>query len=201
MKTKQDKGPDIAGTELEHQLDMLPATYPQLAMRTNKPGKEIEVSKKQWQALITGAPLIMEGCAKADRLKASLIYGEKCREYAHPDMPMPKYALTTNEKELLHAILGIISEGGELLEMFIKCKTRGVAIDRTNCVEEAGDLFWFLQLLIKSQASTMEESMQMNILKLLKRFPDGFSEEMALVRDQKGEREVLENAENKGKGK
>lgn len=201
-KSNKKQGLDISGTELERQLDKLPATYPQLAMRTNLPGAKIEVSKQQWKALLTGAAIITEGCYKADRLKASLIYGEKCREYAHPDMPMPKFALTPNEKELLHAILGIISEGGELLEMFIKNKTRGIGVDRVNAIEEGGDILWFCQLLFKSMNGTMEEAMQANILKLAKRFPDGFSEEMALVRDQDGERDVLERAiDVRGEGK
>lgn len=197
MTKKTPNKIDIKGTELEEQLDMLPATYPQLAMRTNKPGSEIEMSKQLWQSMCTGLPMIMEGCMKADRFKASLVYGEKCRDYAHSAFPAPKFKMKPSELEMLHAILGIISEGGELLQMFFERKAAGLAIDRTNAVEEGGDLFWFMQLLIKSQNSTMEEMMQMNILKLLERFPDGYSAEMALVRDQEAERKVLEAAEQK----
>lgn len=187
----------IAGTELEAQLDLLPATYPQLAMRTNKPGKELKLDKELWQSLCTGIPMIMEGCMKADRFKASLVYGAKNREYAHAAFPAPKFKILPNELEMLHAILGIISEGGELLQMFFDRKSAGLAIDRTNAVEEGGDLYWFLQLLAKSQHSTMEEMMQMNIKKLATRFPDGYSDELGLVRDQKAEREVLEQSEIK----
>lgn len=187
----------IAGTELEAQLDKLPATYPQLAMRTNKPGKELHMDKAMWQAMCTGIPMIMEGCMKADRFKASLVYGAKNREFAHSAFPAPKFKILPNELEMLHAILGIISEGGELLQMFFDRKTAGLAIDRTNAVEEGGDLHWFLQLLAKSQGSTMEEMMQMNIKKLATRFPEGYSNEMALVRDQKAERDVLEQSEHK----
>ncbi|CAM0050716.1 MazG-like pyrophosphatase [Vibrio phage K381] len=185
----------LAGTELEAQLDMLPATYPQLAMRTNKPGKELHMDKEMWQTICTGIPMIMEGCMKADRFKASLVYGAKNRDYAYSAFPALKYKLLPNELELLHAILGIISEGGELLQMFYDRKSAGLAIDRTNAVEEGGDLQWFLQLLAKSQGSTMEEMMQMNIKKLAARFPEGYSDGMGLVRDQENERKVLEQSE------
>ncbi|CAM0048885.1 MazG-like pyrophosphatase [Vibrio phage K404] len=166
-------------------------------MRTNKPGKELKLDKELWQSLCTGIPMIMEGCMKADRFKASLVYGAKNREYAHAAFPAPKFKILPNELEMLHAILGIISEGGELLQMFFDRKSAGLAIDRTNAVEEGGDLYWFLQLLAKSQHSTMEEMMQMNIKKLATRFPDGYSDELGLVRDQKAEREVLEQSEIK----
>lgn len=187
----------LAGTKLEAQLDKLPATYPQLAMRTNKPGKDLVMGKELWQSFCTSIPMVMEGCMKADRLKASLVYGSKNREYAYSAFPAPKFKLKPSELELLHAILGIISEGGELLQMFYDRTSRGLAIDRTNAVEEGGDLHWFMQLLAKSQNSTAEEMMHMNIKKLAARFPEGYSDEMGLVRDQENERFVLEQSEHK----
>lgn len=193
-QSKKEENP-IAGTELEGQLNKLPATYPQLSMRTNKPGTEMKMDKKLWQSLCGSFPMIMEGCYKADRLKATLVYGAKNKEFAHNAFPAPKRTLKPAELEMLHAILGLISEGGELLEMFMNRVGNGNAVDRVNAVEEAGDTQWFLQLLLKSLHSTQEEAMQMNILKLKKRFPDGYSDLQGLVRDQESERELLETIE------
>lgn len=181
-----------AKTQYQEQLNNLPATYPQLAMRTNKPGNEMTMDSKLWKSLNTSHAAIMEGCYKADRLKASLVYGAKNKEFgysAFPDMPRP---LKPYELEMLHAILGIISEGGELLEMFMDRVSTGRCVDRVNGVEEAGDVQWFLQLLLKSLRSTQEEAMHMNIEKLHKRFGEKYSDLAGLVRDQESERELLE---------
>lgn len=194
MTDKNTNNP-IAGTLLEQELNQLPDTYPQLAMRTNKPGKDIKLDKKLWQSLSMAFPMIMESCYKADRLKASLIYGAKNKEFAYDVFPAPKYPLKPSELEMLHAILGIISEGGELLEMFFNRKNAGKPIDRTNGLEEAGDLQWFMQLLTHSLQSTQEEVMHMNIKKLHERFGDSYSDINGLVRDHEKERELLESIE------
>lgn len=184
----------IKGTELERQLDDLPLTYPQLMVRTNKPGKDIKMSKALWQALNTSAPMMLEASYKADRLKASLVYGDKMRDYAHSAFPAPKCALKPSDLELLHAILGLFSEAGELLEMFMHRMASGLAIDRANAIEELGDAGWFLQLGIKAVHSRAEEVQQVNILKLVERFPDGYSDLCGLVRDQESERNAIEQS-------
>lgn len=191
-KEQQAQNEAIKGTELEQKLNDLPATYPELAMRTNKPGTEIKMTTQLWQAVSTAHPQIMEGCYKADRLKASLVYGAKVKEFAYSAFPAPKFALKPADLEMLHAILGIISEGGELLEMFMDRINRGHAIDRVNAREEAGDIAWFLQLLIKSINGTMTEVQHMNIKKLHARFGDKYSDLAGLVRDQEKERDLLE---------
>lgn len=188
---------DISGTELEALLDNLPATYPQLVQRTNKPGSEIQMPRKLWQAIMSSTPMILESTYKADRLKSSLAYGAKLKEFGHTAFPEPKRKLKPSELELLHAILGIISEGGELLEMFINRTSSGLPIDRVNAIEELGDITWFTQVAIRSVTSTLEETQQVNILKLAERFPDGYSDLSGLVRDQDKEREVLDRAVNK----
>lgn len=182
-------------TEYQEQLNQLPATYPQLAMRTNKPGAELEMTSGLWKSMMTSHATIMEGCYKADRLKASLVYGAKNKEFSYSAFPDLPRKLKPYELEMLHAILGIISEGGELLEMFMARVSVGRVVDRTNAREEAGDVQWFLQLLIKSLGGTQEEIMHMNIEKLRKRFGDKYSDLAGLVRDQESERELLETIE------
>lgn len=182
----------LAGTVLEQKLNDLPMTYPELAMRTNKPGAELKMPKELWQALNTAYVQIMEGCLKADRLKASLVYGAKMKEFPYSAFPAPKRKLLPSELELIHAVLGIISEGGELLQMLMDRLNSGHPIDRTNAVEEIGDVIWFTQLALKSQACSQEEAMMINIKKLAERFPDGYSDELALVRDQEAERNLLD---------
>lgn len=189
QKTEQKEIPQWLLTE----LDNLPATYPQLAMATNN--KELHFNKQLWQSMSGAYPQIMEACMKADRLKASLVYGTKNKEFAHQAFPAPKAKLGTNELMLLHAILGVISEGGELLERFMKDVDAGRRIDRTNILEEAGDLNWFLQLIILASQSRTEEVQQMNILKLWERFEGKFDHIKATHRNVEAERQSLEDNE------
>jgi hypothetical protein len=176
---------------LAEKLKQLPESYPDLAMRTNKPGEDILMTDEKWRALFTGYPMIMEGCFKADRMKAVLIYNDRLRDLAHSSMPACPRVLKPEELELLHAILGLISEGGELLTMFMDRITANKPIDRVNAKEEAGDILWFAQLLIKSLGATPEELQAMNIKKLFKRFGDKYSDLAGTVRDTEAEHALL----------
>ena len=181
----------------EKSISALPATYPELAMAANKPGKDMKMDKKLWQALCTAYPSIVSSCLTADRLKASLVYGAKCKEFAFDAFPTPMRTIKPSEMEMLHAILGIISEGGELLEMFYNRISHGKGIDLVNAREEAGDVAWFLQLLTQACNSTPEQIQEMNIRKLEKRFGDKYSDLAGLVRDQDSERQLLEKESKK----
>lgn len=185
---------DLKGTELEALLDQLPNTYPQLVQRTNKPGTDMVMSRKLWQAIMSSVPMILEATYKADRLKAVLCYNAKLKDFGHTAFPEPKRKLKPAELEFLHGLLGLISESGELLEMFINRISLGLPIDRTNAIEELGDASFFLQVCTRAVQSRAEEIQQVNILKLVERFPDGFSELKALVRDQEKELETLKSA-------
>ena len=100
----------------------------------------------------------------------------------------------------IHALMGLVTETGELVDAFKRFVFYGKPIDKVNIKEEIGDLFWYLAILCHAHGLNFEEVMAANIDKLRKRYPQKFIEEKALLRDLEGERQVLENATNKDDG-
>ncbi len=93
---------------------------------------------------------------------------------------------------LLHASFGISSESGEVADAVKRFVFYGKPIDRINAIEEAGDVLWYLNVLLDAVDSNFDEAMDRNIAKLKARFGDKFTEEQALNRDLNKEREALE---------
>jgi len=93
---------------------------------------------------------------------------------------------------LLHYAMGVCTEAGELLDVAKRALVYGAPIDWVNVVEEVGDLQWYEARMLDLAGSSFSEAMDRNVAKLHARFPDGFTEHDAQVRDLDAEREVLE---------
>jgi len=93
--------------------------------------------------------------------------------------------------KLLHALLGLYSEGGEFADALKKHLIYGAPLDITNVMEEMGDKLWYIALALHATGYTMGEAMERNIAKLRARYPEGFTEEKALGRDLDAERAAL----------
>jgi NTP pyrophosphatase (non-canonical NTP hydrolase) len=93
--------------------------------------------------------------------------------------------------KILHAVMGMVTEAGELMDAVKRHLIYGKPFDFVNLKEENGDSFWYQALLARASGFTFEESMSTNVDKLLKRFPEKFSEERALNRDIEAERKTL----------
>lgn len=94
--------------------------------------------------------------------------------------------------KLAHAIIGMATEAGELLDALKKHIIYGKPLDEVNLVEECGDSNWYQALLLHTIGKTFEECMVANIQKLRKRYSDRFTEDEALNRNLKEERNELE---------
>lgn len=93
---------------------------------------------------------------------------------------------------LMHAMLGLMSEVGEIADQLKRHLIYSKDLDLLNILEEDGDSSWYKSLLLDAIGSSWEESWAKNIAKLRARFPQGFSEEKALNRDLDAERRALE---------
>lgn len=93
---------------------------------------------------------------------------------------------------VLHAILGVATESGELLEAALKTLANGDIFDMVNFQEEMGDIAWYRAIGLAAAGQTIEENNSQNINKLRARFPDKYDDERALNRDLDAERVVLE---------
>ncbi len=92
-----------------------------------------------------------------------------------------------------HAIDGIGSEAGELVDQGKRIKWYGTDPDYTNLLEECGDILFYMDKLLRVIGSDFGGAMQANMRKLEKRYKDRkFTKEQAVNRDTDTEREVLE---------
>ena len=91
-----------------------------------------------------------------------------------------------------HAIFGIVTEAGELMDCIKKAKIYGQKLDKVNLAEEAGDAMWYLAILSDALGVSFEDLWDKNIRKLKARFPEKYSDEKAKTRNLKKERKELE---------
>lgn len=91
-----------------------------------------------------------------------------------------------------HAVMGIVTEAGELMDDIKRAKIYGAKLDKIHLVEEMGDVFWYLAVLADDLKVSFEEIWDKNIKKLRARYPDKYSDRHAIKRNLKSERKQLE---------
>jgi len=92
---------------------------------------------------------------------------------------------------LLHGLIGISTESGEILDQYKRHIFYGTDLDTGNIKEELGDLLWYVTLICNVLGCTLEDIMQLNMDKLKLRYPNGFSQEAATNRDIDTEQKVF----------
>lgn len=86
-----------------------------------------------------------------------------------------------------HALYGMGSELGELYSIFQHMLQERSSVDCSELKKELGDLMWFVAEFATANCWSLNEIAQKNIEKLMKRYPDGFSEERSKNRHTYGE--------------
>lgn len=107
----------------------------------------------------------------------------------------------SSNARILHAIMGIVTEAGELMDAYKKTAIYGKKLDTVNVMEEVGDLAWYIALLLDATGGDFGVALRMNADKLRNRFPEGFTEDKAIARDVGAERKILEEAAANSKNK
>lgn len=101
--------------------------------------------------------------------------------------------LKYKEKDNLHMILGIVTESGELADVFKKDMAYNKKVDWVNVSEEIGDLLWYICNFCNINGIDVEEVMGKNVEKLKTRYPEKFTENKANNRRLEDERRILES--------
>ena len=83
----------------------------------------------------------------------------------------------------MHALHGMAGEIGELQSMYQK-SYQGHVFEEEHAKKELGDLLWFVAEYCTAMNWNLEDIMLMNIMKLMKRYPDGFKSEQSLNREK-----------------
>ncbi|MCB1711444.1 MAG: hypothetical protein KDH96_02845 [Candidatus Riesia sp.] len=98
----------------------------------------------------------------------------------------------TTSIKLLHSMVGVITETAGELPPLITSLLKKQDLDVINLNEEYGDVMWYIDRGLDAMNCTVGQSLDINIDKLSKRYPQGhFDSERANKRDLLSEREVL----------
>ncbi|HFR4141703.1 nucleotide pyrophosphohydrolase [Bacillus cereus] len=94
---------------------------------------------------------------------------------------------------VLNAALGLSGESGEVADIVKKAVFHGNGFDPAHCpgeeegnthkiALELGDILYYISIMSYEMGYTLEDIAQMNIAKLAKRYPEGFSREASQAR-------------------
>lgn len=88
-----------------------------------------------------------------------------------------------NYGTLMNGALGLCGESGEVADLVKKATFQGHELDVEHVAKELGDVAWYLAVSATAIGVDLETIMKMNIDKLRKRYPDGFSSERSQHRE------------------
>lgn len=181
--------------------------YKELSSRTNSPVDKIEINPV---LLMNSLNMFVHSARLLEQIKKFIFYGKPfdknnlvaaLRNIAESHRRLQFTSLESADQELLiqrinidanlfHAILGVASESGELLETL---KFDGSKPNETNIAEELGDQHWYQALLVRHLGFDWGSVLDANIEKLQKRYPHKFTPEDAIIRDTNAEMKAVEN--------
>lgn len=153
--------------------------------------------------------------SKADKIKRMAFYGQASPSkqkvtYANFEGVMDCFDSLCDDKQfarLIHAVLGIMSELGEIateLGDSIQAKRNPNVV---NLLEEFGDVGWYIPVGCDALGSSLEDVQCAIVAKLAKRYGDTskanptFTEARAAKRDLEGENELLKSRLDPATGK
>lgn len=110
---------------------------------------------------------------------------DEYQQQSYRTAPRSYKELTHQQFELVHAVLGLCTEVGELADTVKKHVIYRQPLDTENLVEEEGDVDWYLALLASAISTTRSIALEHNIAKLRKRYPDGYNNQAAKDRADK----------------
>ncbi len=88
------------------------------------------------------------------------------------------------EQTLLNAVLGLNGEAGEVADILKKHLHHSHPLDITKLRDELGDVLWYVAQAADALGIHLSDIMQGNLDKLQRRYPDGFSPEASLHRQE-----------------
>jgi len=94
--------------------------------------------------------------------------------------------LNPTKAHLLHMAVGLAGEVGEVIDALKRHSIYGKPLDRTNVIEELGDIEFYLEGIRAALDISRDRVIEANIAKLRKRYPEGvYTNVAAIVRADK----------------
>lgn len=85
---------------------------------------------------------------------------------------------------LLCACLGLAGETGEFVDLVKKILFHGHPQDTTTLAKELGDILWYIAETASALGLSLDDLATANIEKLKKRYPEGFSTDKSIHREE-----------------
>ena len=104
-----------------------------------------------------------------------------------------KKAMTTlnpalSQKDvLINAVMGLCGESGEAIDIVKKWLAQGHELDRERLAKELGDIAWYLAEAATALELELEEILEGNLQKLVRRYPEGFQVQRSLNRENENQ--------------
>lgn len=89
---------------------------------------------------------------------------------------------------LINGVMGLCGESGEVIDIVKKHLAQGHDLDKEKIAKELGDVAWYLAETATAIGYDLEDIFRMNIEKLAKRYPEGFSTERSICREDMNEK-------------
>lgn len=87
------------------------------------------------------------------------------------------------ERRQIIAALGLAGEAGEFANLVKKMTAHGHPITAAELADELGDVLWYLSEAVTACGLDLAAVAQMNVDKLRRRYPEGFSPERSINRE------------------
>ena len=84
---------------------------------------------------------------------------------------------------LINGVMGLCGEAGEAIDLVKKHLAQGHPLDAARLAAELGDVAWYLAETAHAIGYDLETVLRMNIEKLERRYPQGFSAEQSIHRE------------------
>lgn len=92
-------------------------------------------------------------------------------------------SMTDSESLLLNGVMGLCGEAGECIDMVKKHLFQGHPLDKEHLAKEISDCMWYVAIAAEGIGYDLDTIFQMNVDKLMARYPNGFEAERSLHRE------------------
>ena len=86
------------------------------------------------------------------------------------------------EQRLIVSALGLAGEAGEFANLVKKMTAHGHPLEEESLSDELGDVLWYLAEAATAAGLDLEDIANHNVQKLVKRYPEGFSQSDSINR-------------------
>lgn len=115
------------------------------------------------------------------------------KDYNDPRMKFSEYQQASNktrnreigmDNELANYSLGLVCEAGEVGDILKKMLFHGHNLDRDGVIKEMGDVLWYMSNICNILNIKLSDVARINLDKLDRRYPNGFSCEDSMNRKE-----------------